>query len=149
MPILEPSITTWNRLEPQPRGGSVKASLRAEVRDPLWFLARQWQFGEYQGEDAASAAFVDISWRTNQLRSWGAGATSATLDPGQPLERQALAEPFSLDTATSVELGHTFFAILDRLNLAPPARDLKPIKQAFLVKATLAALTDQPTNPLD
>ena len=27
-------------------------ALRAEVRDPLWMLTRQWQMGEFQGDDA-------------------------------------------------------------------------------------------------
>jgi hypothetical protein len=33
----------------------LKHSLAAQVRDPLWFLARQWQLGEFRGEDAALA----------------------------------------------------------------------------------------------
>jgi hypothetical protein len=46
------------RLEPKRPGGDLDAGLRAEVHDPLWFLARQWQMGEHQGEDAASPTGV-------------------------------------------------------------------------------------------
>ena len=48
------SITAYNRLEVSPRTREFDRSLKAEVRDALWMLTRQWQFGEFQGEDAAS-----------------------------------------------------------------------------------------------
>lgn len=46
------------RLEPMRPGGDLDAGFRAEVHDPLWFLTRQWQLGEHQGEDAASPTGV-------------------------------------------------------------------------------------------
>ena len=33
---------------------SFDRALRVEVRDALWMLTRQWQTGEFQGEDAGS-----------------------------------------------------------------------------------------------
>lgn len=50
----DPSHTTWSRLEPLPTSDDVSESLQARVADPLWMLARQWQFNEFQGEDAGS-----------------------------------------------------------------------------------------------
>ena len=47
-----PTITVWNRLEGRPRSVDFGRSLRAEVRDALWMLTRQWQVGEFQGDDA-------------------------------------------------------------------------------------------------
>lgn len=55
------SITTWTRLEPHSRAAGMDASLEMRIHDPLWMLARQWQFGEYQGEDTGSAVWADIS----------------------------------------------------------------------------------------
>ena len=49
-----PSATTWSRLEPLPTSDDVASSLQAQLADPLWMLARQWQFNEWQGEDAGS-----------------------------------------------------------------------------------------------
>src|SRR3954451_22407271 len=46
-----PSITNWMRLEPRSRSAEMNTSLQARIYDPLWMLARQWQFGEFQGED--------------------------------------------------------------------------------------------------
>jgi hypothetical protein len=40
-----PIVRGWNRLEGRPRSTDFERSLRAEVRDPLWFLTRQWQYG--------------------------------------------------------------------------------------------------------
>jgi len=51
----EPGITAYNRLEARPRSQNFERSLRAEVRDPLWMLTRQWQMGELESEDAGSA----------------------------------------------------------------------------------------------
>ena len=55
-----PSITAYNRLEATPRTANFDRSLKAEVRDAMWMLTRQWQFGEFEGEDAASAAAAQI-----------------------------------------------------------------------------------------
>jgi hypothetical protein len=59
----DPSATTWSRLEPLPTSDDVSEALQARVADPLWMLARQWQFNELQGEDAGSpiAAALRIS----------------------------------------------------------------------------------------
>ncbi|TCC47509.1 hypothetical protein E0H75_22285 [Kribbella capetownensis] len=51
---LFPSVTTWNRVEGRPRTAEFSRALRADVRDPLWLLARQWQLGEFRAEDAGS-----------------------------------------------------------------------------------------------
>jgi hypothetical protein len=56
-------IVAFNRLEARPRTLDFTRSLRAEVRDPLWMLTRQWQFGEFKGEDAASAVTSRIAYQ--------------------------------------------------------------------------------------
>lgn len=109
---LFPSILTWNRLEPRPRTADITPTLKAEVRDPAWLLGRQWQLGEFGGEDAGSPAFVDISWRLQDLRRWTAGGITQDFDGKSPLERLPLSEPFSPDLATRVELGQVFLRIL-------------------------------------
>ena len=55
------SITTWMRLEPRSRNAEMKTSLQAAVYDPLWLLARQWQFGEFRGEDNGTPVLA--RWR--------------------------------------------------------------------------------------
>ena len=49
-----PTTVMWNRLEGRPRRPDFTRALQAEVRDPLWMITRQWQMGEFIGEDAGS-----------------------------------------------------------------------------------------------
>ena len=53
-----PTVTLWNRVEGRPRTVNFERGLRAEVCDALWMLSRQWQVGEFAGEDAGSHLFV-------------------------------------------------------------------------------------------
>ena len=57
----DPSATTWSRLEPLPTSDDVSVGLQARIADPLWMLARQWQFNEFQGEDAGSPISADAA----------------------------------------------------------------------------------------
>jgi len=52
--LLFPTITVWNRLEGRPRRADFDRALKAEVRDPLWMLTKQWQLGEFKADDAGS-----------------------------------------------------------------------------------------------
>ena len=55
------SITTFSRLEPEPLRPDVTAGATAPVQDPLWLLARQWQVGEFAGQDGGTP--VIARWR--------------------------------------------------------------------------------------
>lgn len=61
------ALTLWNRLEGRARREDFDRSLRAEVRDPLWMLTRQWQFGEFKGEDAGSAVKARVQLNTTRI----------------------------------------------------------------------------------
>jgi hypothetical protein len=116
-----PSITYWNRVEPRSRSRSLTRSLSAQVRDPLWFLTRQWQFGEYQGEDAASPAYVQFSSTSSRIQSWqipGGAPQPLGSPPSAPLDSLVEREPFTPDLATAVELGQRFETLLAAAGLA-------------------------------
>ena len=116
---LRPSITYWQRVEPSPRSDSLAPGLAAAVRDPLWFLTRQWQLGEFQGEDAASPAWTTLTLRSSTLDSWTSGpGDPRPLDGGAPLEAVVEAEPATPDRRTAVELGQ---ALERRVAAAVPA----------------------------
>src|SRR5262245_18245195 len=105
------SITFWNRLEPRPRSNDLSQSLAARVRDPAWFLARQWQLGELAGEDAGSPAYLRLTAGLAPVVAWCAGAGApVAYDPGKrPLERDTTEEPFSPDDLSPrIELGQMF-----------------------------------------
>lgn len=104
------SITYWNRLEPIVRSDAIVRSLRAEIRDPLWLLTRQWQLGEFQGEDAASPAWIEVHTSESPIDEWSArGGTSHGLDGDAPLEA-LFAGASALDDSleTRAELGGIF-----------------------------------------
>ncbi len=44
----------YTRLEQHPQAGNFETGFAAEVHDPVWFLCRQWQMGEHQGENAST-----------------------------------------------------------------------------------------------
>ena len=48
----------YRRLEPVRPALDLDRGFRAQVHDPAWFLARQWQLGEHQGEDAGSPVMI-------------------------------------------------------------------------------------------
>jgi hypothetical protein len=60
------SITSWIRLQPLSRNAEMKSSLQARIYDPLWLLARQWQLGEFQGEDNGSP--IMARWRADAAK---------------------------------------------------------------------------------
>jgi hypothetical protein len=82
-----PGITLWNRLEGRPRTEDFDRALRTEVRDPLWMLTRQWQIGEFHGDDAASPVLVRARVDTTRIRAYqpGVGAPEP-FDDATPLE---------------------------------------------------------------
>ncbi|WP_349606114.1 MULTISPECIES: hypothetical protein [Cupriavidus] len=88
----------FNRLESRPRTLDFTRSLRAEVRDPLWMLTRQWQFGEFQGEDAASPVTSRIAYRHQPIdRVALADGGAAPFDPQAiALETYVEREPIPL-----------------------------------------------------
>jgi hypothetical protein len=153
MSVTTPSVTIWNRLEPRPRSPAFKSSLTAELRDPLWLLARQWQVGEFQGEDAGSPAFAQYSVTSSNMTGWVPAATPSAsptpLDQGVPLERQALAEGFAPSLTTRVELSQTFEALLgQRLSAASTVARVLAAFRA-ISGYVLASPADEPFNPLD
>src|SRR3954452_14013002 len=93
----EPAITRWNRLEGRPRTHHLDRALRAEIRDPLWMLTRQWQLGEFKGDDAGSPFFARMQLRTTPLTRYRPrdGATEP-FDRDGPLEATVERRPVPL-----------------------------------------------------
>jgi len=90
-PVLEakkiPTITTWNRLEGRPRKDNFERALKAEVRDALWMLTKQWQAGEFRGDDAGWPVFAKVHAHTTQLTKYQpAGGDAEPFDSSIPLE---------------------------------------------------------------
>ncbi|WP_328960614.1 hypothetical protein [Streptomyces virginiae] len=85
-----PAVGLWNRLEGRPRTVAFDRALRAEIRDPLWLLTRQWQLGEFQGSDAGTAVTATYSVATATPSRFRARSGAPQNLPGdRPLETLA------------------------------------------------------------
>jgi len=134
------SITYWNRLEPRPVAPSIAETLAARLRDPLWLLTRQWQFGEFQGEDAGSPAYVHIHAVGMPLTAWRPGAGAwRPLDNSGPIEAIAEGEAISGDDLSlQVELAEAFERLLRaRADIDGPGADA--VMKELVAKLPLAA----------
>jgi hypothetical protein len=91
---LFPAITTWNRLEARPRSQTFDRALRAEIRDALWMLTKQWQMGEFRGHDAGSPVFAKLLLGTTRLTKYkAAGGAVQLLGAATPLDTQVERRP--------------------------------------------------------
>jgi hypothetical protein len=128
---LLPTVVLWNRLEGRPRKQDFSRALRAEVRDPLWMISKQWQVGEFRGDDAGSPIFAKVHMSTAQMQRYKpGGASTRDFDPTVPLE--ALVEqrpvpftmqqqPLSLDMR--VLMGRQWLKLLDSDGLGSLRQD--------------------------
>jgi hypothetical protein len=108
-----PTVGLWNRLEGRPRTTDFDRALRAEVRDALWMLSRQWQLGEFRASDAGSPVTVTYSVAVTSLTRYrpGPGGAVTELPLDRPLEavaeRRAVpfargADPISFDLRLAI-----------------------------------------------
>jgi hypothetical protein len=108
----EPSITAYNRIEARPRVQDFHRSLRAEVRDALWLLTRQWQMGEFQAEDAGSAIDARLMTRRLQIDRVALGSSPAQpYDDTIPLETLVERERVPFTQALRVQIGQYFLKL--------------------------------------
>jgi hypothetical protein len=90
-------VTTWNRLEARPRTLSFDRALRAEVRDALWMLTKQWQMGEFRGSDAGSPIFAKLQIDTTRLTKYRPDAQATQLlEYEVPFEAKVERRPLAL-----------------------------------------------------
>lgn len=95
-----PTNVVWNRLEGRPRRTDFTRALKAEVRDPLWMIMRQWQMGEFIAEDAGSPVTAKVAWKTGAVTELHSpGGEVQPYDSDLPLEAliEALTVPLMRD----------------------------------------------------
>ncbi len=157
------SITSWTRLEPQSADADMGTSSSARVFDPLWMLTRQWQMGEFQGEDAgtpiqarvrATSAVLTRRFLGEAPKPTGPNPTvvpAQTYDAARtPLEvlverrpMRAVNEKDARMVPFAVESGMHFLRLLD---LQQPSKSYRP---AFVARFGLQPLEPTQTPLLD
>jgi hypothetical protein len=107
---------------------SIDIGFAARIHDPFWMLARQWQVGEFQGEDAGTPIVARWRARVKSMTRYHAGPiepntqlNAAKFDPDSiPLEalveRQPLQQSATVDgldgLRLAVESGQHFLRLL-------------------------------------
>jgi hypothetical protein len=139
------SVICWYRIEPDlGDSATVVRSAEARVHDPLWFLARQWQLGEFGGCDGGSPILARGEIRSSAISAFAPRALAPDevadgepLGPGQALEplieREPLPPPRSpLGARLGAEAGAQLAVLLAEAGLGA----LRPaLVQAFAVTA--------------
>jgi hypothetical protein len=97
------SITGWTRLEPRPRSKNFDRALEARVHDATWMLARQWQVGEFQGDDAGSAVAARLELGIAPINRYQGGSDASP----EPYDRAALPLEALVEHEVVLADGHT------------------------------------------
>jgi hypothetical protein len=148
---LTPSITTWTRLEPLPRDGSMARSLQAQVRDPLWMLCRQWQVGEFLGDDAGSPVQATLATEQQNVTTYRPGtddASTVVLDPALPVETHVEREKAVLRLKGSVQSGLYFENLIRQGGISGPDAVIAAFRAAFPVSPSPPDPAYSPTDAL-
>lgn len=112
--VYIPTAVTWNRLEGRPRSNDLTRPMRAEIRDPLWLLGRQWQMGEFEAQDAGTPIHARMSTQIAEPRLLTLpNGFSKPYDPTVPLEVTVERRTVEPDLMTALYLGRRW---LDRLS---------------------------------
>jgi hypothetical protein len=108
-----PSVTVYNRLECSPRAADFDRSLKAEIRDAMWMLTRQWQFGEFKGEDAATAVTTKILGEHTFINTLNfPNNVSFNYDGSLPLEAIVERETLMPGLALAVQMARHFIKLI-------------------------------------
>jgi hypothetical protein len=153
-----PSITSWTRLEPRSRDADMQRTISARVFDPLWMLTRQWQVGEFQGEDTGSPVVARVRGQSAMVSRCYLGELPANTQiqaPAYdsdklPLEVMVERRRVRSSTATeskqlrlTVDAGLHFLRMLEQQPLSRSYRD------AFITCYPLALPDAEHLNALD
>jgi hypothetical protein len=146
------TITMWNRLEGQPRSDDFSRALRAEIRDPLWMLSKQWQMGEFEGDDAASPILAKLHADITPLTRFAAAdhpprdfptdVPMEALVERRPVPLEANGRPLSLDVR--VAIGRRWMKMLDDAglgSLGPAFLERYPVDEPDLLAEADAVIT--------
>ena len=134
------TLVGGNRLEARPRSREFNRSLRAEIRDPAWLLARQWQMKEFRAEDRGTPAYAEVTMDQLALQqiAFPGGADPVAYDPRlHPLEAAVEAQPIPLGPGLRLQLGHYWRQLMRTLAL--PAAELEAYQGLYARNFPLAA----------
>lgn len=115
-----PDKVLYQRMEPSPFSEKFERNLGVEVRDAHWMLFRQWQVGEFFGEDAGRACKVQIAAAHQSMNYLHTQAheDGFMLRGDVPLEALVEAEQLFPDLRVRLQLGNLFKLLLSEAGLS-------------------------------
>lgn len=141
---------SWNRLEGRPRHEDFSDSVAMSIHDPLWMLARQWQFGELKAEDMGSAILSKMVFESKKLshhaqRSEEGGFKEYPLET-IPLEIMIEKLTPRMTVMQQAEMGKQLLRILQKSHLgAGGASQNFELTKSQLIQSYAFVLPSQPT----
>jgi hypothetical protein len=138
------SITGYVRLEPRARTSDVADGLAARVHDPLWFLARQWQFGEFLGEDAGTPSSMRLRAESSPLTRYYPDVT--LIDEAHGFAYDPATTP--LEPLVEREAVHRRLGWTPRLRAEAGLEFLRRLRSAGFDDAKAGYLATYPLSPL-
>lgn len=127
-----PIVRGWNRLEGRPRAENFERALRAEARDALWFLARQWQFLELRADDAGSPIDARVALRQTPLARFSTrGAPAQEFPVDLPLESTVEREAPPFDRVALMQVYRAFGKALSALTAVQRQQILDQMRIAY------------------
>jgi hypothetical protein len=148
------------RLDPACRNDDMSTGLQARIYDPLWLLARQWQIGEFDGDDAGSPAMARFRAETSGLTRFHPGSiapktrlkaaaySGADIPLETLVEREVVRPAEAASTRAeklrlAIESGMHFLRLLDQQAMSRSYRD------SFVQEYSLPLLTDDQRAEID
>lgn len=133
--ILYPTLTRYNRLEARPRTDNFGRALRAEVRDALWMLCKQWQMGEFLGDDAGTPVYAKIHVEGQRITKYQpVGDPVQKFDHNTPLEATVERRPVPFMIGTQeialdlrLQMGRRWLKMI-------PASAIQKFKDAYKIE---------------
>jgi hypothetical protein len=118
----------------------MQKSLQAQVRDPLWLLARQWQVGEFLGDDTGSPVHATLGAEMQTVTTYRPGtddSATVAIDPTLPIEVHVEREAVVLRLRGSVQHGLYFENLVRQGGVANPETVIAAFRAAFPISATV------------
>jgi hypothetical protein len=125
----------------------MQRSLQAQARDPLWFLARQYQVGEFRGADAGSPLHASVLAEFRNITTYRPGnddGKTKAFEEQLPVEVHVERESVTLRLRGAVQLGRHFERLVNQShNITQPAQVIHDFRLAFPFAADIpdSALT--------
>ncbi len=137
----------WDRIEPHTRDPELEEGLQARLADPLWLMARQWQVGEFRGEDAASPIHIRATVQHHPLTGFrndaALGSPTEPFPAGRPLESRVEAEGAAGHGRVAVA-GEAGLQLLRRVDEEGLQKLRAPLRAAFRLTLPTDALRGLP-----